>query len=679
MRLTPLLAQVLGLAAAGSASAQQVPVSPVGPSTATTLSVLIPPLSASKDRVKLWDALEATARPVRLKVPAGQSIESALRSRCGTAPDDLKRKLVAMNDGDVANVATSDRDLAFIPCPYWNIGTIDEAGRSRPPTIAVRKGELVEPLLKQYTGNASASAIGALTRSNPRLVDASSGTILANGSLSLPAVVRPAVLTVADPQTRETAVELMQPIAASLPPRARQAMRVALSPDEYQLVAVETPLMDDPATECGMPSTDGVWPFNLDEVEAAFAATLALTPPGLQASRPTNIVAIADTGVFMNESGVTSRLWQNPAVLSGVVDPTTRFERDLHGASMVTMRGNVPDIEPSLAYPFARHGTDVTKVVIEPGIRNTLLDQRFTIAVMKLNAQASPFGIHVSTVPTALNYARRIGASVVNLSVVTGATSEPLEDAIGASRALIVSAAGNGGDFPERVGVFPPALPSHREKLIVVGAHDWQKKLTSFSNRGRHVDILAPGCAIPFMDKIGDSPRLLSGTSFAAPFVTYTASLLRALSFPESPPVVRARILASGRFVPALVNVTRYGVILDIARATRFREDSYLPKGSDVPVYGTVDPAQNFICEIASGTSRGFRPREVLKVIPNYPSGSAVPALWTQPAASGPFVETICHSAFVAKSFRFRPRGAEDFQEVLWADTDDIVMRSTSN
>lgn len=658
----------------------RIPISQLGPMQSNTLALHIPPILATQDRIKLWDALASTAQPTNLLVPAGQNPSSAVRARCGDAPADLIRKLAALNPGMFDSSAGEDRNLRFIPCPYWNFGVRGANGTLlKAPTVPVRKGEAIEPILKQYTGASSAESLAALVRANRAIIDATAGRIRNDGLLLLPTVVRPTIVTLTETQTRETAAASIQPIADSLPVKVRQALRVALSPDEYQLVASDDPSLTDPVGECGGPLSAGDWPFDVQQLREAFDATIALTPALLLGNKPNNVVGIADTGVLASDIAVTARLWDNLALAGGVVDPTTRFKLDPHGASMVTMKGDAADIEPASDYPFARHGTDVARVLVEPGTRDGGLDKRFGIAVMKLNAQTAPFGIHVNTVPTALNYARRIKASVVNLSVVTGATSDILEDAIGASTALIVAAAGNNRDAPESIGVFPPALPSHREKLIVVGAHDWNKKLTAFSNFGKSVDILAPGCAIPLIDKAGGLPRYVSGTSFAAPFVTYTASMLRALSFSESPAVVRARILASGRFVPELVNITGYGVILDIPRAVRFREDSYLPKGSGTPVYGTVDPVQNFLCELAPGKSKSVRPRDVLKVLPNYRSQTVVPMVWTQLTAEGPFLQTLCQTPFTTATFRFKPTIEADFKDIRWSDVDDLVMRSTIN
>lgn len=678
-----LASGMIACAQAGTVCGQgtAIPVSPVGPSQSNTLAVNIAPLLASQDRVKLWDALEQTAEPTRLLVQASQPVESAVRVRCGDAPPDLMAKLASLNPGLRSEPMPENRVLRFIPCPYWNSGVLNSRGAPvKLPTIPVRRGEAVGPIIQQYMGASGPENLAAVERLNPTLINGALGTIRANGLLVLPFLARPAIMTLTQTQTQDSAASSLRIVADSLPSNVRKGLSVSLSTDEYQLVAADDPSLADPVRECGGPNSFGDWPMDTAELEIAFNATLGLTPKQLFNEKARSVVAVADTGILLTEQVVRERLWDNLAYYGDVNDPTSPFSKDPHGASMVTMQGADRDIEPAKAYHFARHGTDIARILVEAGLRVNKLDKRFGIAIAKLNAQTPPYGIHVSSVPTALSYARRIDASVVNLSVVTGATSEQLEGAINSSDALIVSAAGNNGEATEALRVFPPALSIFREKFIVVGAHDWNGKLTSFSNFGKSVDILAPGCAIPVSIPGSASPRWVSGTSFAAPFVTFTAAMLQSLYFPANSAVVRSRILASGRFVPDLVSVTRYGVVLDVVRAVRYREDSYLPKDSSTPVYGTVDPVQNFFCQISADKSKNVRPRDVLKVIPRYPGAGAkpVPMIWTQPVSKGPFAETLCGSDFSAPGFRFKANGETEFKDVRWSDVDDIVMRATA-
>lgn len=107
---------------------------------------------------------------------------------------------------------------------------------------------------------------------------------------------------------------------------------------------------------------------------------------------------------------------------------------------------------------------------------------------------------------------------------------------------LLVAASGNSG-LDERY--FPAAL----DGVIAVGAVDDDLVPASFSTRGAHVALCAPGqgiwtCGI-------DGYQRASGTSFAAPFVTATCALLAARAerraWPLAPELAREILVASAR------------------------------------------------------------------------------------------------------------------------------------
>ena len=105
---------------------------------------------------------------------------------------------------------------------------------------------------------------------------------------------------------------------------------------------------------------------------------------------------------------------------------------------------------------------------------------------------------------------------VVNMSLVgpqDKLVHERITDMTTNDGVVFVAAAGNGG--PDAL----PGYPAAYEEVIAVTAVDRNKASYDHANRGTYIDMAAPGvqilAALP-----GGKEGLLSGTSFAAPFVT---------------------------------------------------------------------------------------------------------------------------------------------------------------
>ncbi|WP_192888363.1 S8 family serine peptidase [Paracidovorax avenae] len=578
--------------------------------------------------------------------------------------------MAKLNPGVNLAAVDSARRLRFFPCPYWYFGS---AGV--PPTTNIRAGEslaVVAETLMVTSGGKTLSSVRAL---NPGLFDVQ-GIATRDGSIKLPYIAKRVHIPVT---SSETAAWTAASVVNALPLETKKVINAKgteFSPNEYQLVATNAVELEEAARECHLPDATAAWPVDIAAVNQAVEAVRA----GLPVPPPPGLILIADTGADVGDPQLRGAFWVNAYVANGYPSPTN-YRNDLHGASMVIRSGDADALmPPAPGYAYATHGADIARIIVEPGAREAALSARTQIAIAKLNDSATPFRIGVESVPTALNYARLIAADVVNLSVVIGEPTENLRAALAAANFVVVAAAGNQSDWVDTLRIYPPGLTQGREKLIVVGAHDWEGKRSYFSNIGQYVDILAPGCAIRIIDASGQS-RVISGTSFAVPFVSHTISLLRAVGVPPHPVALKLRVLATGRFDARLEGVTRYGVRLDMERAIHVKEDSLViieatHSGTAVEriVYGTIEPSEYWTCEI-SGAGKVFRPKDVYKVVMRDDDGKRKPRIWTLGPDGGSLMFTDCSAGFEQVSLRFKAKGDVAAKAYPWSSIRDVVPR----
>lgn len=125
---------------------------------------------------------------------------------------------------------------------------------------------------------------------------------------------------------------------------------------------------------------------------------------------------------------------------------------------------------------------------------------------------------------SAIRWAVDRGADVLNLSVVLTADHTEVRTAIEYATAhdtVVVAAAGNQGEAGN-----PRPYPAAYPGVLGVGAVGPDGTRLPFSQVGSYVDIVAPGTDIPAAAPAGKIGQF-SGTSYAAPFVSAAAALLR--------------------------------------------------------------------------------------------------------------------------------------------------------
>ncbi len=236
------------------------------------------------------------------------------------------------------------------------------------------------------------------------------------------------------------------------------------------------------------------------------------------------IIAIVDTGVHTDHvelSGVLRAGYDTVEIGSGDVSSGLELLGDTSGA----------DTDPQ---DEVGHGTACAGIIGASGesIPHGLAGQCGVLPIRvlasaRMPGKAEPIGVGaVSDIDAGVKSAIDLGAKIINMSFGTpeSMTDEdaelPHQDVVryGAARGCIMVAASGNTGAEERFS--PAAL----DDVIAVGAVDDEGQPSSFSTRGVHVNVSAPGERIVTSGLTGY--QRVTGTSFAAPFVSAAAGLL---------------------------------------------------------------------------------------------------------------------------------------------------------
>lgn len=207
--------------------------------------------------------------------------------------------------------------------------------------------------------------------------------------------------------------------------------------------------------------------------------------------------------------------------------PGADFDCISHGTAVASIIAATP--QPGLGF----HG-------VAPGARI------LPVRVSDLDAGAGDNGTAVN--PTvfakAIRYAVDQGALVLNLSVVMYSNVAAVRDAIRyaqAKDAVVVAAVGN---QHQQNGADPTPYPAAYPGVIGVGATTIDATRLDASQVGNYVDLVGPGGGVLAATR-QRGYVFWDGTSFATPFVSATAALVRS-AFPDlDAAAVERRLLAT--------------------------------------------------------------------------------------------------------------------------------------
>jgi subtilisin family serine protease len=205
------------------------------------------------------------------------------------------------------------------------------------------------------------------------------------------------------------------------------------------------------------------------------------------------VVAVIDSGVDVNHPDLQSNIWTNTGETpgNGIDDDGNGYIDDVNGWDFY-----VNDNDPRDAHGHGTHVAGTIAAVGNNGIGITGVSWSAKIMALRfLDAWGS--GTTADAI-SAIEYASAMGADIINNSWgnSTYTPSEPLKEAIEASGALVVCAAGNSGwNNDTLIPHYPSSYQS--ANIIAVAASDQDDDPAYFSNYGPFsVHVAAPGTNI---------------------------------------------------------------------------------------------------------------------------------------------------------------------------------------
>ncbi len=202
------------------------------------------------------------------------------------------------------------------------------------------------------------------------------------------------------------------------------------------------------------------------------------------------VIAVIDTGVDYNHPDLSANIWTNPGEIAGngIDDDGNGYVDDVRGWDFVDDDNDPIDSND--------HGTHVAGTIAAAGNNSTGVTGVSWAAKIMVLRFLDVFGSGTTAdAVSAIEYANAKGAHVINNSWEGAGFSQALKDAIDASSAVVVCAAGNDGTDNDSSPHYPASYVS--SNIIAVAATGQDDNLAYFSNYGAiSVDVAAPGTNI---------------------------------------------------------------------------------------------------------------------------------------------------------------------------------------
>jgi hypothetical protein len=499
--------------------------------------------------------IAANADPMALEIPPGATLSQAIEQRCGIVPHryvaEVRALSRSLDGGNEASLETPAPESRLIEAPFCF-----PAPQSETATGEVQRVGIVQSALR---GAETFAPIAFHVR-----------RFFAGGNAEAGAPP-PTLLDASDPAQR---VVLLASLSA-----ATDAAEVASTGSAVgqQLQTLSDDILRQSDPECLL--EHGETAFQYDDAEIlnllADNAAIRAANPALPTRRTRSIV-ILDSGI----AGLSVRPFD-----AGTV----------HRVSAIYPMGS------DQAYPDHQHGAYVASAALggaELAYTNVhaahiQLEVANLIDANRRLPNGAPGVLLASDIVGVLEKLQGADVAAVNLSV---RFVEPINGLAGVTtnhHPLYVVAAGNDGQMLSGFDAYPAILGGvHRmaaPNILTVAALDLDGNVAQFSNRGADfVEIAAPGCAVELLRFDTQNRRFVhtfqSGTSFAAPLVSFAAALTSQESGLMGE-ALKERLLYGADLRPALASAIAYGRVLNPVKAASVftdvieRENAHLARG----------------------------------------------------------------------------------------------------
>ena len=207
----------------------------------------------------------------------------------------------------------------------------------------------------------------------------------------------------------------------------------------------------------------------------------------------------------------------------GVIDTSANLRHPALRRAQIKQRSFV---RPDVVASASEHGTAISILLVgrsrKLGFRGLLPNGPLHIAAVFGRSKSGRPSAEVAEVTRALDWLAGSNVDVAGLSFA-GRNNLVLRFAVGRAAArgmFLVAAAGNEGPGA------PPAYPAAYRSVVAVTATDVSQSIFRAANRGRYVEIAAPGVDI-WIPRTSRRGTYSSGTSYAVPFIAAIAAVFR--------------------------------------------------------------------------------------------------------------------------------------------------------